>query len=67
MGNQDILGWPGETVAFQAAPRFDGDAVVAGRDVAIFDADMRAGIHVNAVAVAADAADDQIPCTSFSQ
>ena len=43
------------------APRLDGDAVVAGRDVAAVAADVLAGVDVDAVAVPARAANGQIP------
>ena len=41
-------------------PGFEGDAVVARCNVAIFDADVLARIHVNTVAVAAGAANGEI-------
>jgi hypothetical protein len=52
-----ILGGFEEGVGFAAAAGLDGDAVVAGRDVAAIDKDMPAGIDIDAVGIAAGAPD----------
>ena len=45
---------------FGAAAGFEGDAVVAGGDVAVVDEDVLAGVDVDAVAVAAGGADGEV-------
>ncbi len=45
---------------FGAAAGFEGDAVVAGGDVAAVDEDVLAGVDVDAVAVAAGGADGEV-------
>src|SRR5208282_424030 len=59
MAYQHILGRAGKAVAFHATAGFEGDAIVAGGDVAIFNANVPARIHINTVTVAAGAADDK--------
>ena len=59
-GNQNILGRFRNAITLHAAAGFEGDAVVARVNVARFDADIFAGVHVNTVAVAAGAADEEI-------
>ncbi len=45
---------------FGAAAGFEGDAVVAGGDVAVVDEDVLAGVDVDAVAVASGGADGEV-------
>ena len=54
-----VLGWPMQRKAFLAAAGFERDAIVAGGDIAVIDPDAAAGIDVDAVAVAAGAADSE--------
>src|ERR1035441_7767311 len=61
VGDQHVLGGSQQGVALHAAAALEGDAIVAGRDVAGVDAYVPAGIDINAVAVAARRADCKIP------
>src|SRR5277367_1999812 len=45
---------------FGSAAGFEGDAVVAGGDVAVVDEDVLAGVDIDAVAVAAGGADGEV-------
>src|SRR5262249_20882983 len=56
----DILTGLHQSVGFASPSAFDSDAVIAGRDIAAIDADVLAGIDVDAVAVAASGPDRQV-------
>ena len=65
VGDGDVFGGDGGVDAdlrggFGAAAGFEGDAVVAGGDVAVVDEDVLAGVDVDAVAVAAGGADGEV-------
>ena len=60
VGDQNVFAGSEQRVAFHAAAGFDRDTVVAGGDVAAVDHYMLAGIDIDAVAVAARAADGQV-------
>ena len=60
VGDADVFGGFEEGEGLHAAAGFDGDAVVAGGDVAGVDGDVLAGIDIEAVAVAAGGADGEV-------
>ena len=61
VGDVDVFAWFASARSLPSAAGLDGDAVVAGGDIAAVDADMLAGIDIDAVAVTAGAADGQVP------
>src|SRR5580700_5849204 len=60
VSNLDVLAGLHQRVSFASPPAFDGDAVIARRDIAAVDADVPAGIDIDAVAVPASRADGQV-------
>src|SRR5260370_3371145 len=60
VGNQHVLCGLEKCISFLAASALDGDAVVAGRDVAALNADVLAGVNIDAIAVAGNATNRQV-------